>query len=129
MKGYLWNMLTTIKNGQMAKKGVVLGRRTNLCESILKMLWDEGFIAGYRISPRNPKMVKIFLKYNESGQPVIRSLKHLSKPGKRNYYSVKQIWKLESSQTLVIFSTNQGLRSMSDCKRKKVGGELLVSIS
>ena len=129
MKGYLWNMLTTIKNGQMSKKNVVLGRKTNLCESILKIMWDEGFITGYRVSKDNVKNVEIFLKYTESGLPIIRSLKFFSKPGNRSYYSSKQIWKLDSSEALIIFSTSQGLCSINECKKKKIGGEFLVSVN
>nr|AEP20716.1 ribosomal protein S8 [Kryptoperidinium foliaceum endosymbiont] len=129
MKNYLWNMFTTIKNGQMAKKRVVIGPRKNICESFLKILWNEGFISGYRISSQNPSNVEIFLKYTRTGVPVISSLKFLSKPSQRIHYSSKQIWKLDSSKTFVIFSTNQGLKSINECKKDRVGGEPLIIIN
>lgn len=129
MKNYLWNMFTNIKNGQMAKKSIVIGSRKNICEHSLKVLWNEGFISGYRVSNKNENQLEIFLKYTKNGTPVINSLKFLSKPGQRIYYSAKQIWKLDSSKTFIIFSTSNGLMSINECKKNKIGGEPLVIIS
>ena len=121
-------MFTSIKNGQMAKKSIIIGPRKNICESFLKVLWNEGFISGYRISNENNKRLEIFLKYTKNGKPAINSLKFLSKPGQRMYYSAKQIWKLDSSKTFIIFSTNNGLQSINECKKNKIGGEPLIII-
>jgi len=129
MKNYLWNMFANIKNGQIAKKNVILGPRKNICESFLKILWDEGFISGYKVSPQNIYKLEIFLKYTKTGKPAINSLKFLSKPGQRVYYSVKQIWKLDSSKTFIIFSTNKGLKSINECKKYRLGGEPLIIIN
>lgn len=129
MKNYLWNMFTSIKNGQMAKKSIIIGPRKNICESSLKVLWNEGFIAGYRVSSENNNKLEIFLKYTKNGIPVINSIKFLSKPGQRIYYSAKQIWKLDSSKTFIIFSTSNGLKSINECKKNRLGGEPLVIIS
>ena len=129
MKNYLWNMFTSIKNGQIAKKSVIMGPRKVICESFLKILWDEGFISGYKVSSQNSNKLEIYLKYTNTGRPTINSLKFLSKPGQRIYYSVKQIWKLDSSKTLIIFSTNKGLKSINECKKNNIGGEPLIIIS
>ena len=128
MKNHLWNMFILIKNGQMAKKDVVVSSRKNICESSLKLLWNEGFISGYRVSSKNKAKIEIFLKYTKNGIPVISSLKFLSTPGKRMYYSAKQIWKLDSSKTFIIFSTSIGLKSINECKKNKIGGEPIVTI-
>lgn len=122
-------MFTNIKNGQMAKKSVIVGPKKNICESFLKILWNEGFISGYRIAAPNNKNLEIFLKYTKHGKPVINSLKFLSKPSQRVYYSSKQIWKLDSSKTFIIFSTNRGLKSITECKKSKIGGEPLIIIN
>jgi small subunit ribosomal protein S8 len=129
MKNYLWNMFANIKNGQMAKKSVILESRKNMCESFLRILWDEGFISGYRIFAQNNKKIEIFLKYTRAGKPVINSLKCLSKPGQRLHYSAKQIWKLDSSKTFIVFSTNKGLKTINQCKKDKIGGEPLAVIN
>lgn len=122
-------MFTSIKNGQMAKKSVVKGPRKNLCESFLKILWNEGFISGYKVSSQNPQNLEIFLKYSKNGKPAINSLKFLSKPTQRVYYSSNLIWKLDSSKTFIIFSTNLGLKSINECKKNKIGGEPLIIIN
>ena len=122
-------MFANIKNGQMAKKSVILETRKNICESFLKILWDEGFISGYKIFAQNDKKIEIFLRYTRTGKPVINSLKCLSKPGQRLYYSAEQIWKLDSSKTFIIFSTNKGLRTIKQCKKNRIGGEPLVIIN
>ena len=113
----------------MAKKSVILESKKNINESFLKILWDEGFISGYRVFVLNDQKVEIFLKYTRTGKPVINSLKSLSKPGRRLYYSAKQIWKLDSSKTFIIFSTNQGLKTISQCKKNRIGGEPLVIVN
>lgn len=113
----------------MAKKSVIVGPKKNVCESFLKILWNEGFISGYRVSPENSNRLEIFLKYTKNGKPIINSLKCLSKPGKRVYYSTKQIWKIDSCQTFIIFSTNKGLKSISECKKHRIGGEPLIMIN
>ena len=125
----MWNMFTNIKNGQMAKKSIVVQTRKNVCEQILKILWDEGFITGYRISLKNDQQLEIFLKYKKNGQPSINSLKSLSKPGRRIYYSTKQIWKIDSNKSFIIFSTNKGLKSITQCKKEKIGGEPFLLIN
>ena len=122
-------MFTNIKNGQMAKKSVIVQTRKSVCEQILKILWDEGFITGYRISLENNKKLEIFLKYKKNGQPSINSLKSLSKPGRRVYYSAKQIRKIDSNKSFIIFSTNRGLKSITECKKEKIGGEPFLIIN
>jgi small subunit ribosomal protein S8 len=113
----------------MAKKSVIVESKKNICESFLKVLWDEGFISGYRTFTTNNNKIEIFLKYTRTGKPVINSLKCLSKPGQRLYYSAKQIWKFDSSKTFIIFSTSNGLKSINECKKNRLGGEPLVIIS
>ena len=122
-------MFANIKNGQTAKKSIIIQTRKNMCEHILKLLWDEGFISGYKISLENNKKLEIFLKYQKTGKPTINSIKTLSKPGKRLYYSAKQIWKMNSSKLFIIFSTNKGLKSITQCKKLKLGGEPFLIIN
>jgi len=120
-------MLNSIKNGQLAKKDIIMQQRKKICESVLKILWNEGFILGYQIVSEATKF-KIFLKYSKTGKPIINSLKFMSKPGKKIYFNTKQIWKINSSKTFIIFSTNKGLKSMHECKKQKIGGEPIVII-
>ena len=128
MKNYLWNMFANIKNGQMSGHNVILQRRKKICEAFLKVLWAEGFILGYKINETNKNQLKIFLKYVKN-KPAINSIKFLSKPSRRLYYSTKQIWKMNSSQSFIIFSTSKGLKSIIECKKMRIGGEPFIAIN
>jgi len=128
MKNYLWNMFANIKNGQLTKRSFILQPRKKICESYLKILWREGYILGYTVDCKNKSHIKIFLKYKKS-QPVINSINLISKPSRRIYYSAKQIWKIDSSKSFIIFSTNKGLKSIIECKKLKVGGEPVITIN
>lgn len=121
-------MFANIKNGQLAKRNFIYQTRKKICESFLQIMWDEGFILGYKIDSKNSNRIKIFLKY-KNGQPVINSIKSLSKPSKKMYWSINQIWKIDSSKNFIIFSTNQGLQSIIDCKKLRIGGEPFIMIS
>lgn len=128
MKNYFWNMFANIKNGQLARRAFIYQKRKNLCESFLKILWTEGFILGYKISPEKPDSIKIFLKY-VNGQPTINNIKLITKPGRRVYYSLKQIWKIDAKTSFLIFSTNKGLKTINDCKKLSIGGEAFIVIN
>jgi small subunit ribosomal protein S8 len=128
MKNYLWNMFANLKNGQLAKRNYIYQTRKNICENFLKLLWNEGFILGYKIDSNDSNRLKIFLKY-KNGNPVINSIQLISKPSKRIYWSIDQIWKIDSSKTFIIFSTNKGLKTIIECKKLKIGGEPFIVIN
>lgn len=120
-------MFSNINNGQLAHKTFVLQKKKKNCEQILNVLWDEGFILGYKNLKKTPNKLKIFLKYHK-GNPVINSTRIISKPGLRAYYSLKELWKLKSSQGVTIISTSQGVMSDVKCREKRIGGEPLILI-
>jgi small subunit ribosomal protein S8 len=133
MKNYLWNMFTSINNGQLAKRSFILHPKKKICEKFLDVLWDEGFILGYKnyfkkVKTYKKDITKIFLKY-KNGKPVINAIKPITKPGRRVYCTAKQIWKMNSKNTLVVFSTNKGLKTLNDCKKLKIGGELYIVLN
>ena len=129
MSKHISNMISTINNGQLAKKSFVLLPKQKACENILNVLWDEGFILGYQIykTKTNLKTMKIFLKY-QNGLPAIVLLKMLSKPSLKLYYSVKQLWKIDSSKGFIIMSTNKGFMTSNECKKQVLGGEPFILI-
>ena len=121
-------MFANIKNGQLAKRSYVLQKRKKICESFLKILWKEGFILGYQTDQTNGSQIKIFLKYKNK-TPVINSIRLISKPSRRIYYTIKQIWKIDSNKSFIILSTNKGIKSITECKKLKIGGEPFISIN
>ena len=128
MKNHLWNMFVSIQNGQLVKKAYILQTRKKICERALNILWEEGLILGYKILESNPKKLKVYLKYTKNSS-VINKIKIVSKPSYRIYYSLKQLWKIDSSKNFLIISTNLGLQSITNCKKLKVGGEPLIIIN
>lgn len=128
MKNHFWNMFTNIKNGQLAKRSFIYQKKKKLCEAFLKILWNEGFIVGYKQSQTHKDSIKIFLKYT-NGKPVINNIKLITRPGRRISYSIKQIWKIDSSKNFIIFSTNRGLKTIDSCKKLNVGGEPFIVIN
>jgi len=120
-------MLSNINNSQLVNKKYVLQLKKKNCEQILNVLWDEGFILGYKVLKSNTNKLKIFLKYNK-GNSAINSIKLISKPSLKVYYSLKKLWKLESNQGVTIISTNKGFMSDVECKKIKKGGEAFILI-
>jgi len=120
-------MFVNIKNGQIAQRSFVYQPKTKACVAFLNILWNEGFILGYKFSKSNPGVLKIFLKYR-NGNPVINSLKLVSKPTHRIYYSASQLWKLDFRKGVVVVTTVKGLMTISECKKLKIGGEPLLII-
>ena len=128
MRHHLWNMLCHIKNGQKAKKPFVTYPKTRICKSSLNLLWNENFISGYQVSLTNTENINIFLRYYKKDS-VITSIKYISKPGKRFYYSIKQLGKINSNLGLIIIRTDKGLLSLDNCKKTNIGGEVLALIN
>ena len=128
MKHNLFSMFTHIRNGQIAKRPFIYQRKVKNCESFLDVMWNEGYILGYEYCADN-KIIKIILKYTQDNRPAINSIKLITKPSRRIYYSLKQLWKLNQNSGLIILSTNKGVLSLTDCKRLGVGGEAFVIIN
>ena len=118
-------MFSNIKNGQLTNRSFIFNQRKKICESFLKILWNEGYITGYKV---HREKIQIFLKY-KNDKPAINSIKLISKPGLKIYSSVKQLWKINSNKSFIIMSTDKGLKSLLDCKKLKIGGEPFIIVN
>lgn len=127
MKNTLWNISANLKNSQISRRNFIYQPKTRLTIAFLDVLWDEGFIVGYRVSNSDPSLLKIFLKY-KNGNPVINSMKFVCKPSRNLYYSVSQLWKLDSKKSSVILTTSKGLKTIHECKKSRIGGKPLFII-
>lgn len=121
-------MLACIKNGQLTKKSFVRIRRKKNCEAILKLLWREGFIIGYQVFKEEPDVIKIFLK-RHGEKPAINNIKLISKPGRRINLTIKQVWKIKSTEVCIILSTNKGIKTLTECKKLGIGGEPFIFLN
>ena len=127
MKRKFWDLISIIKNGQLVNKSFVICKKKKNYDALLNILWDEGYIFGYKNITCQSNTIKIFLKY-VNNVPVIINFKIISKPGLRVYYRLAQLWKINTNQGLLILSTNQGLLTLESCKKIGAGGEPILII-
>ncbi|EIU3500179.1 30S ribosomal protein S8 [Pseudomonas aeruginosa] len=127
MQDPLADMLTRIRNAQMAEKTVVSMPSSKLKAAVAKVLKDEGYIADFQISSEVKPRLSIELKYFE-GKPVIEEVKRISRPGLRQYKSVEQLPKVRGGLGVSIVSTNKGVMTDRAARAAGVGGEVLCTV-
>ena len=123
------DMFSRIRNGQMRSLNSIDIPSSNFRKNILKILKEEGFIKDYYIekSENNKINLKINLKYYE-GNPVIKEIKRISKPGRRVYSRADSIPRVHSGLGLAILSTSKGVMSDSEAIKNNLGGEIICRI-
>jgi small subunit ribosomal protein S8 len=123
------DMLTRIRNADLARHDFTLVPVSNIKLSIAKILKEEGFIDNYEVLRGDAqRMIKIYLKYTDKKQPVISGLKRVSKPGLRVYVQRGEIPRVYGGLGIAIVSTPKGLMVGQQAWRQRVGGELLCYI-
>jgi len=129
MNDPIGDMLTRIRNSQMRGKSTVITPASKLRAWVLDVLADEGYIRGYeKVTGANGHpALEISLKYFE-GEPVIRELKRVSKPGRRVYMGVKDIPSVRQGLGVSIVSTPKGVMSDANARNANVGGEVLCTV-
>lgn len=125
----LGDMLTRIRNAYGRKKNKVSTPASRLRTRVLDVLKAEGYIRDYaQVDYDNGKSeIEIELKYYE-GQPVIREIVRVSKPGRRVYASVKAIPQVANGLGISILSTPKGVMADHQAREENVGGEVLCQV-
>jgi small subunit ribosomal protein S8 len=125
----LGDMLTRIRNGQQAQKSTVVAPASKMRANVLDVLKREGFIRGYSQYNLRPGLdeIKIELKYHE-GEPVIREISRVSKPGRRVYSKIKDLTRVYNGLGISILSTPRGVMSDTEARVANVGGEVLCQV-
>ena len=125
----LGDMLTRIRNAQGRRKSTVLTPASKLRKSVLDVLADEGFIRGYNVQGEDTPQgeFEIELKYYE-GEPVIREISRISKPGRRVYTSVRDMPRIQNGLGVAILSTPKGVMTDAKARTENVGGEVLCQV-
>ena len=123
------DMFTRIRNGQMRSLNSVEIHASKFRSKILDILKSEGYINNYFLesSENNKKIIKVNLKYYE-GNPVIKEIKRISKPGRRVYSRANSIPKIQNGLGLAIISTPQGVMSDVDARKNNIGGEVICKV-
>ena len=123
------DMLTRIRNGQMRSLKKISIPFSKFRLKILEVIKKEGFIVDYFQEENELKIksVKVLLKYYE-GQPVIREIKRVSKPGRRVYSKAISIPKVKNGLGVAILSTSKGIMSDTEAIKNNLGGEIICRI-
>ena len=123
------DMFSRIRNGQMRLLTSVVIPSSKFRRNILEILKNEGYIKDFYIekSENNKISLKINLKYFE-GDPVIKEIKRISKPGRRVYSRATSIPKVMNGLGLAILSTSKGVMSDVEAKKNNIGGEIICKV-
>ena len=122
-------MLTIVRNGSSAKLEKVDMPSSKLRENVAKILSDNGFIRSFKVAKDSKQgIMRIYLKYDDAGNPALSALQKLSKPGKRVYVASTEIPTVRSGTGMCVLSTNKGLLTGKEAQKQNVGGELLCTV-
>ena len=129
MSDPLGDMLTRIRNGQRARQAVVASPASKVRANVLDVLKREGYIRGFTREDLRPGVaeLKIELKYVD-GEPVIREIARVSKPGRRIYSRIADLPRSYNGLGIAILSTPRGVLSDNEARAAKVGGEVLCRV-
>lgn len=124
------DMLTRIRNANMARHQTTKVPSTNMTRSIAKVLKEEGFVSDFEEAGEGvDKHLVISLKYKGKGrQPIVTALKRVSKPGLRVYSGSKDLPRVLGGIGIAIVSTSSGIMTDRDARRQGVGGEVLCYV-
>ncbi len=124
------DMLTRIRNGQVARHDFVTMPASNTKKAIAKILLNEGYVKAVDyIDDGLQGEIKITLKYqNGKSNPVIAGLKRISKPGLRVYATCEELPKVLGGLGIAIISTSKGVMTDKDARSNKIGGEVLAYV-
>jgi len=129
MSDPLGDMLTRIRNGQRARMKVVISPASGLRTNVLNVLETEGFIRGFTDTElgAGKRELAIELKYAD-GEPAIREIKRVSRPGQRVYSRIKDLRSVYGGLGISILSTPKGVMSDAEARANNVGGEILCRV-
>lgn len=123
------DMLTRIRNAQMAEKVTVVMPSSKIKVAIAKVLQDEGYVEGFSVASNGGKpLLEIGLKYY-AGRPVIEKVQRISRPGLRIYKGCEDIPNVMNGLGIAIVSTSKGLMTDRKARANGVGGEVLCIVA
>ncbi|HGY54411.1 MAG TPA: 30S ribosomal protein S8 [Caldithrix abyssi] len=121
--------LTRVRNALHAKYSYVDIPASNLKRKMSRILLEQGFIKKYIIIRDGKQgLIRIWLKYDEEGNPVINKIIRVSKPGRRQYVNVDNLPRVKNNLGIAILTTPRGVITAQEAKRQNVGGEVLCYI-
>ena len=128
MQDPIADMLTRIRNAQLARHETVEMECSKHRESIVRVMRDEGYLSGYEVEDAQPcKILRITLKYHEE-KPVIDCLRRVSRPGLRVYRRACDLPWVRGGLGIAVVSTSHGVMSDHEARKGGHGGEILCTV-
>jgi small subunit ribosomal protein S8 len=122
-------MLTRLRNASQARHAAVDVPFSRMKLAIAKILEQEGYVSGFDIKDRdNSKALRVNLKYDSQKRPVLNGLRRVSKPGLRVYAGMHDMPRVLGGAGTVVVSTNRGIMTGREARRRHLGGELIAEI-
>jgi small subunit ribosomal protein S8 len=123
------DMLTRIRNAQLAGHEQLVFPRSNMKVAIAKILSTEGFIEGFVEDQQGPQgSLKVFLKYDAARKGTIRGIRRVSKPSRRVYVGKDEIPRVRNGLGIAILTTPRGVLTDAQARRAGVGGEVICHV-
>ena len=123
------DMLTRIRNANLAFQEEVVMPSSKLREQVAKILAAEGYIEGYEVRTGQPgKELRVRLRYGPDRTRVIKGLRRVSSPGRRVYRSADQLPRSVGGLGVMVVSTSQGLLPDREARRRRLGGEIVCEV-
>ena len=123
------DMLTRIRNANMVKHETVDVPASNMKKELARILLEEGFVRGYDVIEDGKQgIIRVQLKYAQTGERVITGLKRISKPGMRVYAANHDIPKVLNGLGISIISTSKGILTYRQARKENVGGEVICYV-
>lgn len=123
------DFLTIIRNGLKANFKHVDVKASNLKRQITKILYQQGYIKRYiLIDDGKQGLIRIWLKYDDTGAAVINVIKRVSRPGRRSYVSFNDLPRVKNNLGVAILTTPKGVMTAREAARNRVGGEILCFV-
>ncbi len=123
------DLLARIKNALMVRKKFTTVPYSKMKIAILKILKEKGLIENIRLKGEGVKKeIVIYLKYDEYGEPLIEDLIRVSSPGRKIYAGYRDLKPLKKGFAFRIISTNRGIMTDEEAKRRKLGGEIICEV-
>ena len=123
------DMLTRIRNALQAKRSQVDLPASRLKREVARILAEEGYIKGYTfLEDGRQGILRLYLKYDEQGKPVLQGLKRVSRPGRRLYAGRSEVPRAMGGIGTTIVSTSRGVLTDRECRKLGVGGEVLCMV-
>jgi len=123
------DMLTRIRNAQVAGLEKVEMPSSKMLESLGNLLKEEGYVQAVKtFNQKGHPQLRLMLRYDDDGAPVIREIKRVSKPGRRVYAGADELPRVSNGYGVAIISTSKGVMSDRQAREARVGGEILCTV-